>query len=91
MTGNAVPRMILLSGFLGAGKTTLLQEAALELTKQGRRPVVITNDQGEELVDTSLVRSSGLDVGEVTAGCFCCRFDASQSRATRYCAQSVCW
>jgi Ni2+-binding GTPase involved in maturation of urease and hydrogenase len=70
-----VPRMILLSGFLGAGKTTLLQEAARALAAQGHRPVVITNDQGEELVDTSLARGSGLAVGEVTAGCFCCRFD----------------
>jgi G3E family GTPase len=75
VTEIAVPRLVLLSGFLGAGKTTLLQEAARALAAQGRRPVVITNDQGEELVDTSLARSSGLDVGEVTAGCFCCRFD----------------
>lgn len=75
MTEPTLPRMVLVSGFLGAGKTTLLREAALRLTARGHRPVVVTNDQGEELVDTSLVRTSGLDVGEVTDGCFCCRFD----------------
>jgi G3E family GTPase len=68
-------RFIALSGFLGAGKTTTLVAAARRLEEQGHRVSVVTNDQGTELVDTKLVRSSLDSVAEVTGGCFCCRFD----------------
>jgi G3E family GTPase len=33
------------------------------------------NDQGEHLVDSATGRSFGLNIVEVTGGCFCCRFD----------------
>ncbi|BCJ68073.1 GTP-binding protein [Polymorphospora rubra] len=66
---------IALSGFLGAGKTTTLVAAARHLQEQGKRVAVVTNDQGTELVDTKLVRSSLDSVAEVTGGCFCCRFE----------------
>jgi Ni2+-binding GTPase involved in maturation of urease and hydrogenase len=68
-------KFIALSGFLGAGKTTTLVSAARYLQEQGRRVSVVTNDQGTELVDTKLARSSLDSVAEVTGGCFCCRFD----------------
>lgn len=68
-------KFIALSGFLGAGKTTTLISAARSLEQQGRRVSVITNDQGTALVDTRMARSSLDSVGEVTGGCFCCRFD----------------
>ncbi|WP_283244366.1 GTP-binding protein [Microbispora sp. H11081] len=64
-----------LSGFLGAGKTTTLVAIAKHLQSQGRRVAVITNDQGTELVDTQLARSEIAEAGEVTGGCFCCRFE----------------
>jgi Ni2+-binding GTPase involved in maturation of urease and hydrogenase len=64
-----------LGGFLGAGKTTTLIAAAKHLQSTGRRVAVITNDQGTELVDTQLAQSGIDEVGEVTGGCFCCRFD----------------
>lgn len=67
--------MVVLGGFLGAGKTTTMIEAARRLEAGGTRVGVITNDQGEELVDTQLVRERGLLAREVTGGCFCCRFD----------------
>jgi G3E family GTPase len=35
---------------------------------------IITNDQGEALVDTQYSKSLGFDVSEVLRGCFCCRF-----------------
>jgi Ni2+-binding GTPase involved in maturation of urease and hydrogenase len=72
---QAVITFIALSGFLGAGKTTTLVAAARLLEEQGRQVAVVTNDQGTELVDTWLVRSSLDSVAEVTGGCFCCRFD----------------
>lgn len=64
-----------LTGFLGAGKTTTMTTAALALQERGHRVAVITNDQGVELVDTTLVRSKVDSVAEVTGGCFCCRFE----------------
>jgi Ni2+-binding GTPase involved in maturation of urease and hydrogenase len=68
-------KFIALSGFLGAGKTTTLVATATALQAQGHRVAVVTNDQGAELVDTKLVRSSLDAVAEVTGGCFCCRFE----------------
>ena len=68
------PHLIVVGGFLGAGKTTLILAAARLLAERGLRSAIILNDQGESLVDTELARSSGFDAGEVTGGCFCCRF-----------------
>ena len=68
------PHLIVVGGFLGAGKTTLILAAARILADRGLRSAIILNDQGESLVDTELARSSGFDAGEVTGGCFCCRF-----------------
>jgi len=65
--------LALVGGMLGAGKTTLILEAARRLSARGLRVAVITNDQGEGLVDTALARAEGLTVGEVAGGCFCCR------------------
>lgn len=63
------------SGFLGAGKTTTLVAAARVLEGAGRTVAVITNDQGTDLVDTRMARTDVSHVGEVTGGCFCCRFE----------------
>ncbi|WP_211588533.1 GTP-binding protein [Allorhizocola rhizosphaerae] len=65
-------RFIALSGFLGAGKTTTMTTAAQQLRERGHRVVVITNDQSDDLVDTAM---AGPGAGEVTGGCFCCRFE----------------
>jgi Ni2+-binding GTPase involved in maturation of urease and hydrogenase len=67
-------RLILVGGFLGAGKTTLLLQGAKHLKAQGYRVGLITNDQGEDLVDTALLEEQGFGVSEVAGGCFCCRF-----------------
>lgn len=68
------PVLAIVGGFLGAGKTTLLVRASRELSQQGLRPAIITNDQGGELVDTGYAAAEGVATGEVTGGCFCCRF-----------------
>ncbi len=65
---------IFVGGFLGAGKTTLLGQAARKLAAQGKRVGLITNDQADDLVDTGMLQTAGLDVKEVSGGCFCCRF-----------------
>ena len=73
---SARPTLAFIGGFLGAGKTTLILTAARELEHRGFRAAVILNDQGDSLVDTRLAQSRGLAAGEVTGGCFCCRFSA---------------
>jgi hypothetical protein len=69
-----IPWLVVVGGFLGAGKTTLLLTAAQELEARGMRSALILNDQGAELVDSSYAALRGMTSGEVTGGCFCCRF-----------------
>ena len=74
MTHKSLPRLILLGGFLGSGKTTLMMALGEKLAARGLKVAVVTNDQGEFLVDTAFARSRGLAAGEVLGGCFCCNF-----------------
>src|SRR5882762_4566352 len=67
-------KVFLLGGFLGSGKTTAIHLAALCLQQQGKNTGVVTNDQGEQLVDTQFIRQQQIAVSEVTQGCFCCNF-----------------
>jgi Ni2+-binding GTPase involved in maturation of urease and hydrogenase len=68
------PWLVPVGGFLGAGKTTLILAAARQLGGRGIRTAAIFNDQGDELVDTAFARRTIAHAGEVTGGCFCCRF-----------------
>lgn len=88
---NTRPVIVLVGGFLGAGKTTLLMRAAQELTADGVKAVLITNDQGGSLVDTDFAQSAGIRTGEVIGGCFCCRFSdlVAQARQLREYAPEV--
>lgn len=70
------PAFILLGGFLGAGKSSLLREFIRFAEGKGLRCVLVTNDQGDGLVDTALGEQTGAGVKEVPGGCFCCRADA---------------
>lgn len=74
---------VMVGGFLGAGKTTALLRLAEHFTAQGRRVGLITNDQSQGLVDTSIVNASGYPVEEITGGCFCCRFTSLTDAADR--------
>ncbi len=83
----AKARYIMLGGFLGAGKTTAVAALAQHLDARGQRVGLITNDQGSELVDTTMLRARGYQTEEITGGCFCCRFntltDAAQKLTER--------
>jgi len=68
-------RFVMLGGFLGAGKTTAIGRLAKHYQDQGLKVGVVTNDQAADLVDTNLLRSQGLNVGEVAGACFCCNFN----------------
>ncbi|WP_099206097.1 CobW family GTP-binding protein [Scatolibacter rhodanostii] len=61
----------IISGFLGAGKTTLIQKI-LQEAFIGQKTALIENDFGEIGVDSSLLKSSGVEVKEINAGCICC-------------------
>lgn len=74
---------VMVGGFLGAGKTTALLRLAEHFTTQGRRVGLITNDQSQGLVDTSIVTASGYPVEEITGGCFCCRFNSLTDAADK--------
>jgi G3E family GTPase len=84
----AKARYIMIGGFLGAGKTTAVGKLAKHLTEQGLRVGLITNDQGCNLVDTTLLRSQGFATEEIPGGCFCCRFDSLVDAAARLTAQT---
>jgi len=68
------PRVAVIGGFLGAGKTTLILKAARVLAERGVRVAAVLNDQGDDLVDTELLRRHGIAADQVGGGCFCCRF-----------------
>jgi G3E family GTPase len=69
-------RYIMIGGFLGAGKTTSVLRLARHLREKKLRVGLITNDQGNGLVDTALLRSNGFATEEIAGGCFCCRFNS---------------
>ena len=71
--------LVLIGGFLGSGKTTAIVAAARLLIQKGKRVAVITNDQGDQHVDTAFVESFGITTREVTNGCFCCNYNQLDS------------
>ncbi len=76
-------RYIMIGGFLGAGKTTAVAALAQRLTASGLKVGLITNDQGSELVDTTMLRARGFATEEIPGGCFCCRFNSLVEAAER--------
>jgi G3E family GTPase len=89
-TSTVVPaaRYIMIGGFLGAGKTTAVAQLAAKLHAQGLRVGLITNDQGNGLVDTSVLRARGFATEEIPGGCFCCRFNSLVDAADKLTAAS---
>lgn len=71
----------MIGGFLGAGKTTAVSKLAKRLKDQGLRVGLITNDQGNQLVDTATLAAQGYAVEEISGGCFCCRFNSLMDAA----------
>jgi G3E family GTPase len=75
-------RFLVLGGYLGAGKTTLAVNLARALREVNDKSVaIITNDQGDVLVDTEFTKDAGFDVREILGGCFCSNFDEFVSSA----------
>jgi hypothetical protein len=74
--GTGQARYIMIGGFLGAGKTTAAGKLAQHLSGRGLRVGLVTNDQGRNLADTTMLRSQGFATEEIPGGCFCCRFNS---------------
>ena len=76
-------KLILIGGFLGSGKTTAIVRACQHLMAEGKKVAMITNDQGDQQVDSAFAKSLGINTREVSNGCYCCRYDdlASQLRS----------
>jgi Ni2+-binding GTPase involved in maturation of urease and hydrogenase len=72
-------KLCLVNGFLGSGKTTAIQTASQALLYNNKKVGVVTNDQGDELVDTAFLKNHNLPTLEVTGGCFCCNYDKLSS------------
>lgn len=68
-------KIFLVGGFLGSGKTTAIVNACKFLAKKNIRVAVITNDQGEQQVDSATVKSLEIPNAEVVNGCFCCNYN----------------
>jgi Ni2+-binding GTPase involved in maturation of urease and hydrogenase len=73
-------QIYLVGGFLGSGKTTAIQKACTALMRKGERVGVITNDQGQQLVDSGFMAGFQIPVEEVTNGCFCCNYSDFEKR-----------
>src|SRR3954452_6200442 len=76
-------RFVMVGGFLGAGKTTTLARLARFYVGRGQKVGLVTNDQAQNLVDTTSLRSQGFPVEEVPGACFCCRFNDLVDRVGR--------
>lgn len=68
-------KLHLVGGFLGSGKTTAISNAVKVLLSRDVKTSVITNDQGNYLVDSAFISAANIGVGEVTGGCFCCNYN----------------
>lgn len=73
-------QVYLVGGFLGSGKTTAIQQACTMLMRKGESVGVITNDQGQQLVDSGFIAGFNIPVEEVVNGCFCCNYSDFEKR-----------
>lgn len=67
-------KLLLIGGFLGSGKTTAISNSCLQLINEGIKVAVITNDQGDQQVDSAHFEHINIPVKEVSNGCFCCNY-----------------
>jgi G3E family GTPase len=68
-------KLYLVTGFLGSGKSTAIQKACVLSAEENIQVAVITNDQGEQLVDSKFFQGSSIPCREVLQSCFCCNYN----------------
>ena len=69
MSGKAMTKIDLITGFLGAGKTTFIRLYVKHLLAQGLRVCILENDYGAVNVDMMLLTDLGCDIEMVAGGC----------------------
>ena len=91
-TNEAVnkPRCIVIGGFLGAGKTSAIAALGGFLQNKALRAGVITNDEGNGLVDTASLQARGLLVEEIAGGSLGTQLDAFSAASRRLIAEKKC-
>lgn len=82
-------RILVLSGFLGSGKTSLLMVLVRFLARDAwmqdpPRVIILENEAGEQGVDDKLLRSQGLQVENLFAGCACCTVGTELIQSVMY-------
>ncbi|MFC0016766.1 GTP-binding protein [Roseibacillus persicicus] len=82
-SGAVEAQFLIICGFLGPGETSSVARLVRYLQSRGLRRGVITNDQGEGLIDTQMVKQSSDAIAEIEGGCFCCRLDELVSAMER--------
>jgi G3E family GTPase len=75
-----------IAGFLGSGKTTAVAAACKQLIRQEKKVAVITNDQGDQQVDTYYLQSLSIPNTEIANGCFCCNYEALEKEIIQFTA-----
>jgi len=85
--------ILLFGGFLGSGKTSIILQIAKYLVKtieegsstpqvdRGKPSlVIIENEVGETGIDDKILKSEGLSVRDLFAGCICCTLNAELTK-----------
>ena len=76
-------RIVVIGGFLGAGKTTAIVRFGEYLRARKVKVGVITNDHGNELVDSATLGAKGFSTEEIRNGSFSKHFDSLVEAARR--------
>lgn len=69
-----------MGGFLGAGKTTLIWKMALWLRDKGLEVALVTNDQGEGLLNTASAKEALSEVTILPRIMICDFFPGGEAR-----------
>ena len=64
-------KVTIFSGFLGAGKTTLIRKLLSEVYNS-ERVVLIENEFGTVSIDSEFLRSTNVEIRDISSGCICC-------------------
>lgn len=80
-------KILILGGFLGSGKTTALMQLVHYIVdhssiEKANKVMILENEIGEIGIDDKFIRSSGLHVENLFAGCACCTISGEMISAT---------
>lgn len=61
-------RIVTVAGMQGSGKTTLIRELIARFGSQGKRSVLIVNEEGEETYSQNFLEAQGVEIFKVRGG-----------------------